>query len=63
MVAYGEVGLDLSCPPSPPSSSPPLDLSFPHPSPSLSHPPPALLDLDLRDAAVARVPTVAVGLF
>ena len=61
VVAYSEVGLDVSPPPPPPS--PPLNLSFPPLSPSLSHPSPA--PLDLGDAAVARVlaNSVAVGLF
>lgn len=64
VVAYSEVGLDVSPPPLPsPPPSPPLDLSFPPLSPSLSHPSPA--PLDLGDAAVARVlaNSVAVGLF
>ena len=54
MAASGEVDLDLSRP------SPPLSLPYLHlrsPPPSHSSP---LLDLDLRDAAVARVSSSSV---
>ena len=57
MAASGEVDLDLSRP-SPPLSLPHLDLKSP--PPSHSPPPPPLLDLDLRDAAVARVSSSSV---
>jgi len=53
VVASSEVDLDLSRP-SPPLSLPHLDLRSPPPSSHFS-PPSPLLDLDLRDATVARV--------